>query len=96
MTKESIESERKWDELARNGVLCSQPKLELTPEEAKNYINRSGFYNDSLEGKSVLCLASGGGQQSIGFALLGAKVIVVDFSKEQLEKDKFVSQKYQK
>lgn len=90
----SRENEQKWDELARNGVLCSQPKLQLTPEEAKQYINRNGFYKESLEGKKVLCLASGGGQQSIAFALLGGDVTVVDFSQEQLGKDKLVAKKY--
>lgn len=94
MRKYSKDNEKKWDELARNGVLCSQPKLQLTPEEAKQYINRNGFYPDSLEGKQVLCLASGGGQQSIAFALLGATVTVVDFSEQQLEKDYLVAQKY--
>jgi len=91
----SVENEAKWDELARNGVLCSQPKINLTPAEAKVYLNRHGYYNESLSGKNVLCLASGGGQQSIGFALLGAKVTVVDFSQEQLEKDRLVAQQYQ-
>ena len=96
MDKETIKNEKIWDELARNGVLCSQPKLELTPEEAQKYINRNGFYKDDLKGKSILCLACGGGQQSIGFALLGANVTVVDFSLEQLEKDKLVANLYQK
>lgn len=91
----SKENEKKWDELAKNGVLCSQPKLELTPEEAKAYLNRHGFYQGNFAGKSILCLASGGGQQSIAFALLGGKVTVVDFSEEQLEKDKLVAEKYQ-
>ncbi|MEL7121184.1 MAG: class I SAM-dependent methyltransferase, partial [Bacteroidota bacterium] len=90
----SKENEKKWDELALNGVLCSQPKLELNPEKAKEYINRNGFYTDSFEGKNILCLASGGGQQSIAFALLGGNVTVVDFSEEQLKKDELVSQKY--
>ncbi|MEL6720391.1 MAG: class I SAM-dependent methyltransferase [Bacteroidota bacterium] len=91
----SKENEKKWDELARNGVLCSQPKLELTPEKAMVYINRHGFYEESLVGKHILCLASGGGQQSIAFALLGGKVTLVDFSEEQLKKDQLVAQKYQ-
>jgi len=95
MNKETIQNEKIWDELARNGVLCSQPKLELTPEEAKKYINRNGFYKDNLEGKNILCLGGGGGQQSAGFALLGANVTVVDFSKEQLEKDKLAARFYQ-
>lgn len=96
MDQQSIKNEKIWDQLAQNGVLCSQPRLELTIEEAQNYINQNGFYPHSLVGKNVLCLASGGGQQSIAFALLGANVTVVDFSKEQLEKDQLVAEKYQK
>lgn len=91
----SKENEKKWNELARNGVLCSQPKLELIPKEAKAYINKNGFYQESFTGKDILCLAAGGGQQSIAFALLGGNVTVVDFSEEQLERDKIVAQKYQ-
>jgi len=89
-------NEKIWDQLSRNGVLCSQPKSNLTAEIAYEYINRHGHYEDSIKGKHVLCLASGGGQQSIAFALLGAVVTVVDFSEEQLEKDKFVADKYNK
>ena len=96
MSNEPLQNELTWDELSRHGVLCSQPKLALTPDTAKSYINRHGFYKDSVADKHVLCLASGGGQQSIAFALLGAVVTVVDFSAEQLEKDKFVAQEYQK
>ncbi|MCI4671916.1 MAG: class I SAM-dependent methyltransferase [Bacteroidia bacterium] len=89
-------NEERWNKLAKNGVLCSQPKLELSPETALSYINQKGHYPESLEGKHVLCLASGGGQQSIAFALLGAQVTVVDFSEGQLEKDKLVAETYGK
>ena len=95
MDKASKQNEKTWDKLAQNSVLCSQAKLNLTPEEAKTYLNKSGFYEDNLKGKNVLCLASGGGQQSIAFALLGANVTVVDFSIEQLERDKKVAAEYQ-
>jgi ubiquinone/menaquinone biosynthesis C-methylase UbiE len=96
MSNELYKNEKKWDKLALNGVLCSQPKLGLSIEEAKNYLNRHGFYKDDFKGKNVLCLASGGGQQSIAFALLGANVTVVDFSEEQLKKDRLVAKRYQK
>jgi len=43
-------------------------------------------YSD-LKGKKVLCLASGGGQQSAMFSLLGADVTVVDISQGQLNGD---------
>lgn len=95
MKEDTKRNEDAWDELSRNGVLCSQAKLELTPEEAIDYLDRHGFYKDNLAGKEVLCLASGGGQQSIAFALLGAKVTVVDFSAKQLEQDKWVAKNYQ-
>ena len=41
-----------------------------------------------VEGKDVLCLACGGGQQSAVFGLLGAKVTVVDLAEGQLEGDR--------
>ena len=40
-----------------------------------------------IKGKKVLCLASGGGQQSAMFSLLGADVTVVDISHGQLNGD---------
>lgn len=95
MNEETLKNEQTWDELARNGVLCSQPRLELTPQLALQYLNRHGFYNKDLSQKDVLCLASGGGQQSVAFALLGADVTVLDFSQEQLDKDQFAAEKYQ-
>lgn len=47
---------------------------------------RNLLYGD-LKGKKVLCLASGGGQQSAVFALLGAEVTVADISQGQLNGD---------
>jgi ubiquinone/menaquinone biosynthesis C-methylase UbiE len=47
---------------------------------------RKLLYGD-LIGKRVLCLASGGGQQSVIFSLLGATVTVADISQEQLDGD---------
>ena len=40
-----------------------------------------------IKGKRVLCLASGGGQQSAMFLLLGADVTVVDITQGQLDAD---------
>jgi len=86
-----LENEKTWDKLAKNNVLCSRPKYHLTPETAKDYIKNSTYYGDDLKGKKVLCLASGGGQQSFAFALLQANVTVLDFSAEQLKRDKLVA-----
>jgi len=47
-----------------------------------------------VEGKDVLCLASGGGQQSAVFGLLGARVTVADFAEGQLEGDRAAAKHY--
>ena len=44
-----------------------------------------------LENTSVLCLASGGGQQAPVLAAAGARVVGVDVSEEQLKADRFVA-----
>ena len=47
-----------------------------------------------VKGKDVLCLASGGGQQSAVFGILGANVTVVDIGDGQLGGDKKAAQHY--
>ncbi|MDR9857210.1 class I SAM-dependent methyltransferase [Paenibacillus sp. VCA1] len=46
-----------------------------------------------LQGKKVLCLASGGGQQGPILAAAGAEVTVLDFSESQLMQDAFVAER---
>ncbi len=93
MDKTTTDNQQKWDKLVSLEVPCSRPYKNLTPEIAAKDINPNNILGD-LKGKDILCLASGGGQQSIGFAFLGANVTVVDFSKEQLNKDRSESGKY--
>ncbi len=47
-----------------------------------------------IKGEDVLCLASGGGQQSAVFSLLGANVTVVDIAEGQLEGDRKAAEHY--
>ncbi len=47
-----------------------------------------------ITGKTILCLASGGGQQGPILAAAGARVTVFDNSDEQLKKDEKVSEEY--
>ena len=49
------------------------------------------WFPDSLTGKRVLCLASGGGQQGPLLAAAGADVIVYDNSPAQLARDRDVA-----
>lgn len=46
-----------------------------------------------LEGKKILGLASGGGQQMPVFAALGAECTVLDYSRRQLESDRMVARR---
>jgi len=85
-----------WDKLSQKDVPFSRPKFDLTLTKAKSWLHKEIYNWESLEGKKVLCLASGGGQQGIAFALMGAEVTVVDFSAEQLKKDKQVAQRFNK
>jgi len=59
--------------------------IESLPDEI-NWIYPKKLFRD-VEGKKVLCLAAGGGQQSVVFSLLGADVTVCDISISQLELD---------
>lgn len=47
-----------------------------------------------VDDKDVLCLASGGGQQSAVFGLLGARVTVVDLAQGQLAGDREAAAHY--
>ncbi|MEO0895285.1 MAG: methyltransferase domain-containing protein [Bacteroidota bacterium] len=89
-------NEEIWNRLVQHDVLCSRPRMDLTIETAKSYLTRLAWYGSDIDGKKVLCLACGGGQQSIAFALLGAEVTVVDFSEEQLKKDQEVAAAFKK
>ena len=77
---------QRWNALASANVEWSRPFLDYTPEKAIEYIGRYGIIKD-VAGKKVLCLASGGGQDSVCFGLLGAQVTVVDLSDVQLLRD---------
>jgi len=90
-----------WDAESRSGSnpWC-QPVDEPTIEKARNghweviltpkrCVPPAWF--DGVNGKRVLCLASGGGQQVPILAAAGAKVTSFDISEEQLAKDELVS-----
>lgn len=76
-----------WNRLAENR---SQFTKVATDEECRNplqTLDSRGWLPASVEGKSVLCLASGGGWQSILYAAAGARVTVVDLSNKMLQLD---------
>lgn len=87
-------NQARWEDLAQAGVLFSRPWLDLTPQLARERVDPHGVIPDNLAGRDVLCLASGGGQQSAAFALLGANVTVLDFSATQLQRDQETAAHY--
>ena len=100
-------NEKAWDDLVASAQSFTVPWLHLDQDMLRRYAAgerpvdaalRDGFYPWSLvtdvAARDVLCLASGGGQQSAVFGLLGARVTVVDLSQGQLEGDRKAAAHY--
>ena len=83
----------RWQALARAGVQFSRPWLDLDAATARARVDPEGMLG-TVVGTDVLCLAAGGGQQSAAFALLGARVTVLDFSTVQLQRDVEAAARY--
>jgi ubiquinone/menaquinone biosynthesis C-methylase UbiE len=79
-------NKERWEALVQAEALYTRPWLGLNAETARERLDRWGLLGE-LNGKKVLCLAGGGGQQSVAFALLGASVSVLDISEGQLARD---------
>lgn len=86
-------NQERWEELARANVEFTQPMLDLTPTSARQRWDKHGFIGQ-IVGKSVLCLAASGGQQSVLFGLLGAITTVFDLAETQLERDRLAADHY--
>jgi ubiquinone/menaquinone biosynthesis C-methylase UbiE len=96
-----------WEKMVKEGCGFTRPWLDLEKNEIQQYIDNplgapkeqlgSMFPADilsSVDGMEILCLASGGGQQSAVFSLLGAQVTVVDLSAGQLAGDREAAAHY--
>jgi SAM-dependent methyltransferase len=81
---------RRWKALGDADAVFCRPWTEIDEPTARSRIDPAGRLGD-LGSKDVLCLASGGGQQSIAFAILGARVTVLDLDEGQLERDRNVA-----
>jgi SAM-dependent methyltransferase len=99
--------EQHWDREVERGCGYTVPALELMPEMVTTFaagrIETLPGIEDTMEprsflagarGRDVLCLASGGGQQSAVFALLGARVTSLDLSEGQLRGDRTAAAHY--
>lgn len=86
-------NKERWEALVKANALFSRPWLSETKESALQRLDPLGLFG-SLNGKDVLCLAGGGGQQAVTFALNGARVSVFDISEGQLQRDLDAARKY--
>jgi ubiquinone/menaquinone biosynthesis C-methylase UbiE len=77
----------RWRRLVDANAVFTRPALELNAESAQRRVDPDRRLGP-LDGKRVLVLAGGGGQQSLAFALLGARVTVLDLSDAQLTRDR--------
>lgn len=76
-----------WDRLAETGSVFA---AVATDEECQNplaVLDGRGWLPRTVRGLDVLCLAAGGGWQSILYACAGANVTVVDLSRSMLRLD---------
>lgn len=89
----AIFNQDRWDRLTRARALFTRPWLDLDPTTALRQVDPWGYLGD-VRDTSVLCLASGGGQQSAAFAVSGARVTVFDLSAEQLARDRDAAAHY--
>jgi 2-polyprenyl-3-methyl-5-hydroxy-6-metoxy-1,4-benzoquinol methylase len=96
-----------WNRMVDSGCDFTQPWLDLNRKKIIRFLegdtkNSPDYLRQiyplellaDVENKKVLCLAAGGGQQSVVFALLGAYVTVVDLSERQLGMDKKAAEHY--
>lgn len=84
---------QRWKVLTDHNAVWTRPLLDLTEETARQRVDPFGWFGE-LSGRNVLCLASGGGQQSAAFGVLGANVTVFDLSSGQLERDRTAAAHY--
>ena len=103
----AVINKRHWEKMVKEGCGFTRPWLELDTSLVDQYVKGKlnpiperllSMYPTSVlagaKDKDVLCLAAGGGQQSVVFSLLGGRVTVVDLSKGQLEADQKAATHY--
>jgi len=99
--------EQHWDREVEAGCGYTVPALSLSRELVKQFVASTveqlpgiedrfepRWVLNGVQGKDALCLASGGGQQSAAFGLLGARVTVLDLCEGQLRGDRAAAQHY--
>ncbi len=87
MTNFREQNRQAWDRLAAAGSPFAKVATDEECADPLRTLDSRGWLPDSVVGMDVLCLASGGGWQSILYASAGAQVTVVDLSEKMLALD---------
>ena len=77
-----------WNQLADTGSQFAKVATDEQLQDPLKTLDGRGWLPDSVRGLNVLCLAAGGGWQSILYAAAGANVTVVDLSTSMLNLDR--------
>ena len=77
-----------WNHLADTGSQFAKVATDEELREPLRTLDTRGWLPHSVQGLNVLCLAGGGGWQSILYAVAGANVTVVDLSPQMLALDR--------
>ena len=90
MTIQSVyeQNRRVWNERVQARALHTRTATEQDFEAPLKVVDPRGWLGDSVAGKRALCLASGGGLQSVLLAAAQADVTVVDLSPAMLAQDR--------
>tara|TARA_B100000029_G_scaffold514479_1_gene617480 strand:+ start:1075 stop:1926 length:852 start_codon:yes stop_codon:yes gene_type:complete len=76
-----------WNRMVRQGSQFARVATDDEVGRPLDVLDGRGWLPGSVNGLDVLCLAAGGGWQSILYAAAGARVTVVDLSDEMLKID---------
>ena len=80
-----------WDRLVQTGQRFTRPAADRDLHDPLATVDGKGWLEGGVRGKDLLCLAAGGGKQSVLYASAGARVTVVDLSPAMLELDREVA-----
>ena len=85
------QNRRIWDLRVRKRLAHTRTATDSDFQNPLAVVNDKGWMGESVQGKRILCLASGGGLQSVLLAAAGAEVTVIDLSPAMLDQDRRIA-----
>jgi SAM-dependent methyltransferase len=82
---------RAWDDLAARKDRFTRPAPDEDFADPLGKVDQIGWLGGDIRGKTLLCLAAGGGKHGPLYAAAGARVTVLDLSPAMLELDRQVA-----